>query len=773
MATIGDFMKPKDHSDVVDPQAIQPSPLLSVPATIPFEPAPTLSVPMAVQNGANPLPPAPSLPSSLPFEAAPPLSTPAVMPFEPAPVLSTPAVIPFEPAPILSQPAPVLDVSGSTPGPTKYSDSLDTSSSSTPGPAKFSDAASAPITLPPTLSDPADLKADDQKAGKALPGDDTCKAMVDDFPKHSDNVMAATEAQNKTPGYLEKELQGLAEDLKGMLKNQTINNQVVVTIPGIGGMAPIPLPLDLSISTHGDKMININADLHLRQAGVKIATTALTYGRSKAQAAINAGLSALTRRASPTVKTTPTSLLTNTGPNTAGTMGETFSPDPSNPGSMSGPGIISVPEFNVEPVDYETPYNADARSAAQSKQDEAADLLYKSIGDHNKYNDKSKASDYYPDDTVAQQTQQAVTKNPGALGHLTTRTADQDPSTENRYDSSATSLESAPKISDLLYLNNPASGTSDAKKTALSNLWTGPTQLTLKGAGAIPNQGLDLAEPMSDGLVQSFTNTPAGFRTSQNTEETRGYFAVRGTAGAGDAAYAFDTPSDDQAYVPLVFTDLRPLQGGKFRTVYFRPFIKSLSEDFAPQWNMANYFGRVDPVATYQNTNRTISLSFKIVSFSPEDLETIYQKLGWLTSMVYPEFESGATLRYFSGPVIKMRVGDVINALGADGNRGVPGVITSLNFNYDESPWELLEGRRVPKNIDVSLGFHALHEYAIGSIKGGSEKEGGLIFGGIDATTNGPGGAVNVKNGISRFRATFGKEYLNNPAVDANPKTGT
>jgi hypothetical protein len=141
--------------------------------------------------------------------------------------------------------------------------------------------------------------------------------------------------------------------------------------------------------------------------------------------------------------------------------------------------------------------------------------------------------------------------------------------------------------------------------------------------------------------------------------------------------------------------------------------------------------------------------------------------------MVYPEFESGATLRYFSGPVIKLRVGDVINALGADGNRGVPGVITSLNFGYDESPWELLEGRRVPKNVEVSLGFHALHEYAIGSVKGGNTKDGNLIFGGIDSKSNGPGGVTNVKGGISRFRASFGKEYLNDPAVDANPKTGT
>jgi hypothetical protein len=182
-----------------------------------------------------------------------------------------------------------------------------------------------------------------------------------------------------------------------------------------------------------------------------------------------------------------------------------------------------------------------------------------------------------------------------------------------------------------------------------------------------------------------------------------------------------DVIDDDTAYMPLSFTDLRPADGS-FRTVYFRPFITDLHESFAPEWNKQGFFGRTDPVATYTSTNRSVTLGFKLVAFSPEDVEVIYQKLGWLTSMVYPEYDQ--ELLYLSGPVVRLRVGDVINALGPEGARGLPGIIESLEFDYSESPWELRPGLKVPRHVSVSLSFLVLHDRPIG--RGAAGKFGGL-----------------------------------------------
>jgi hypothetical protein len=205
-----------------------------------------------------------------------------------------------------------------------------------------------------------------------------------------------------------------------------------------------------------------------------------------------------------------------------------------------------------------------------------------------------------------------------------------------------------------------------------------------------------------------------------------------------------------------VFTDLRPIRGGVYRSIYFRPFITRLSENFAPEWNMDKYFGRVDPVATYGGTNRTIQMGFKLVCFAPEDLPVIYQKLAWLRSMVYPQYSGNV---YFRGPVVRMRVGDVVNAIGSEGMRGVPGVITNLDIEYSESIWEVVKDMKMPRNIEVSLSFQVLHETPIGLVAGVSGKSHETAFGGI------MGKNINMR----RVHDAFGVDYINDPSLQIAP----
>jgi hypothetical protein len=171
--------------------------------------------------------------------------------------------------------------------------------------------------------------------------------------------------------------------------------------------------------------------------------------------------------------------------------------------------------------------------------------------------------------------------------------------------------------------------------------------------------------------------------------------------------------SDNTAYLPFSLTDLRPVGGShKYRTVYFRPLNLKLNESFVPRWNKSNYYGRVDAVATYEATDRSIGITFDMHAFSPEDLKTIYQKLHWLNSMLYPSYNK--ELIYQSGPVIRVRVGDVINALGPEGCRGLPGIIESVELDYSEGLWELEDGIKVPRSVSVSMQITILHDKPIG-----------------------------------------------------------
>lgn len=201
---------------------------------------------------------------------------------------------------------------------------------------------------------------------------------------------------------------------------------------------------------------------------------------------------------------------------------------------------------------------------------------------------------------------------------------------------------------------------------------------------------------------------------------------LKGDNGVGFRTFRADPgddTDDDDVYLPLSFTDLRPV-GDVYRTVYFRPLDLQIAETFTPQWNKAQYYGRVDPVATYQSTGRGFSISFKLVAFGPEDVRTIYQKLHWLSSMVYPEYDNN--LVYKAGPVIRMRVGDVMNGFGIEGGRGLPGILESLEFNYNDALWELKKNFKLPRNVAVSLNFTVIHDVPVG--RGTQGRFGGLGF---------------------------------------------
>lgn len=178
---------------------------------------------------------------------------------------------------------------------------------------------------------------------------------------------------------------------------------------------------------------------------------------------------------------------------------------------------------------------------------------------------------------------------------------------------------------------------------------------------------------------------------------------------------------DDEAYIPLSISDMRPIGGpdGQIRVVYFRPLNTSLQENLAPQWQSDSYFGRTDPVAIYKNTARTFNLSFECHAFYAEDVKAIYEKLNWLSSMVYPMYDYENIIK--AGPVCRIRFGDVLK--GRNG-LGLPGFISNLDFDYSDSIWELKKGSKVPRSVKVSLSFTVLHDMPIGRREDGK-------FGGI------------------------------------------
>ena len=170
---------------------------------------------------------------------------------------------------------------------------------------------------------------------------------------------------------------------------------------------------------------------------------------------------------------------------------------------------------------------------------------------------------------------------------------------------------------------------------------------------------------------------------------------------------------DDEARVPLCFTDLRydPINNG-YRSVFFRPLNLAFGKVLSPEYGESRAFGRVDPNVAYVGTNKSISVSWEVVAFAPEDLRIMYNKMVTLESMCYPTYGADGLMR--SGPVVRLRIGD---AIGTE-QGGMPGVIKGLNFDFADAIWELRKGMKVPRSYKVSVDFLVLHDGPVGILDG-------------------------------------------------------
>lgn len=126
----------------------------------------------------------------------------------------------------------------------------------------------------------------------------------------------------------------------------------------------------------------------------------------------------------------------------------------------------------------------------------------------------------------------------------------------------------------------------------------------------------------------------------------------------------------DAEYVPFYFQDLRTNE-----ILSFHSFLNNLTEDYSPQWESTDAFGRVDKIKIYKSTDRRISVGFWIVSTGPHDFDDMWVKINKLVTLVYPQYSSGRKISpqnynftmpfsqiMTSSPIIRLRIGDLVRS---------------------------------------------------------------------------------------------------------------
>lgn len=113
--------------------------------------------------------------------------------------------------------------------------------------------------------------------------------------------------------------------------------------------------------------------------------------------------------------------------------------------------------------------------------------------------------------------------------------------------------------------------------------------------------------------------------------------------------------------------------------VHFRAFLTNFSDNHSADWNGQRYMGRGENFYTYQGFNREVSFQFKVAAQSKQEMMPLYQKLNYIVSSLYPDYNGNGFMR---GNLHQLTVGEYFYR--------TPGIITSMNITVDDNyPWEI------------------------------------------------------------------------------------
>ena len=212
--------------------------------------------------------------------------------------------------------------------------------------------------------------------------------------------------------------------------------------------------------------------------------------------------------------------------------------------------------------------------------------------------------------------------------------------------------------------------------------------------------------------------------------------------------------------------------------VAFKAMINSFSDQYSSEWSTEAVYGRMDPIAAFQGTARTISVEWDVVAGSNMEARLNMEKIELLMSMLYPSYDGGAmgnsATTISTSPLFKFKFGnfahDASAGAGSAGARaesaGLVGFIGGFTFEPDfESgimegvgddgvaitPIEngVRPGLFYPQKVTLSAEFTVLHTHGLGWEKNESgaglgKREAGFPYntpGSIGASTADAGGS--------------------------------
>jgi len=157
------------------------------------------------------------------------------------------------------------------------------------------------------------------------------------------------------------------------------------------------------------------------------------------------------------------------------------------------------------------------------------------------------------------------------------------------------------------------------------------------------------------------------------------------------------------------------------RSVRFKAFLTQFDDTYSSAWSSETAYGRMDPMQSFQQTSRTISIAFDVVAGSKEEALKNLDRISLLLQMLYPSYEQfGGTSTIKAAPYFKMSFMNLASNTVAGGHAGAQesgllGTLEGLTYSPDLEMGFFQEWDQVfAKEVNLSCNFTVLHQNELG-----------------------------------------------------------
>jgi hypothetical protein len=161
-----------------------------------------------------------------------------------------------------------------------------------------------------------------------------------------------------------------------------------------------------------------------------------------------------------------------------------------------------------------------------------------------------------------------------------------------------------------------------------------------------------------------------------------------------------------------------------------------VSQQFSPSYKKENVYGRMDPIATYAHTSRTMRINFSCQAHHYfDDMDGVIdniQTINEVTQMLYPAYEKVGEQGKIDGqallkapPFFRIKYGQYFgsySSTGEDTGDGLTGFITGFSHGLGKLARNMAYGglgpkstiRALPREIKVGFSFEVIHDKSVG-----------------------------------------------------------